>query len=51
LTYVGDRKKQGFTVPCCSVALNGNEFIENKFVLLTECVVNRRGFDILYVSN
>lgn len=46
-----EKEKQGFTVPCCSVALNGSEFIENKFVLLTECVVNRRGFYVLYVSD
>jgi hypothetical protein len=44
-----EREKQGFTVPC-SVAFNGSEFIENKFVLLTECVVNRKGFDIPYFS-
>jgi len=46
-----EREKHGFTVPCFLVVLNGSEFIENKFVLLTECVVNRRGFFILCVSD
>jgi len=45
-----EKEKQGFTVPCL-VALNCSEFIENKFVFLTECVVNRRGIHILYVSD
>jgi hypothetical protein len=45
----GRERETRLHLPSCLVTLNGSEFIENKFVLLTECVVNRRGFYILYV--
>jgi hypothetical protein len=40
---VGDRQreKQSFALPYCSVVHNDSEFIENKFVVLTESVANR----------
>jgi hypothetical protein len=41
--------RESFTVAYtnCSVACSDDQFIENKFVFLMECVVNRRAFCIL----